>query len=481
LPKSITHVQPPLKFIPPAYNSLVRRGVRSLLPWIRRYFGIVDVQVDRAEVLSELFDQFQMGKVRFLIAFRHPSPNDPLCMATLVWNWVPHMARQQGIALKKTTHVHFIYDRGIPLWAGWYVGWIYAGLGGTPIRRGKADLMGLRSIRQLFASGRFPMAAAPEGATNGQGGMVSPIEPGIAQFGFWCIEDLLKADRSEQVLIVPIGIQYRFVDAPWQSVAELLERLEIDSGLAPSESDAILGYDRHSLTGKQEAVLYQRLFRLGEHLLTQMEKFYSKFYHQLLPTAVATAKDAVAIASNPSGLGSPEANEKLAKRLNNLLNAALSVAEHAFNLPPKGSLTDRCRRLEQAGWDRIYREDLQQLESLSAVDRGLADRVAEEADLRLWHMRLVETFTSVTGRYVLEKPTVERFAETALLLWDMVSRLKGEYPFPRPQLGAQRVQMTVGEPISVSDRWQDYQSNRRHAVADLTQDLQIALESLIKI
>ncbi|WP_071599813.1 hypothetical protein [Mastigocladopsis repens] len=44
----------------------------------------------------------------------------------------------------------------------------------------------------------------------------------------------------------------------------------------------------------------------------------------------------------------------------------------------------------------------------------LGDRIAEEANLRMWHMRLVESFVAVTGNYVHEKPTAERFAETTL-------------------------------------------------------------------
>jgi hypothetical protein len=44
--------------------------------------------------------------------------------------------------------------------------------------------------------------------------------------------------------------------------------------------------------------------------------------------------------------------------------------------------------------------------------------------------------------------------------------------------------MTVGEPISVSDRWSTYQTSRqaaRQSVTDLTKDLQKALESLISV
>jgi hypothetical protein len=113
------------------------------------------------------------------------------------------------------------------------------------------------------------------------------------------------------------------------------------------------------------------------------------------------------------------------------------------------------------------------------VERGLADRIAEEADLRLWHMRLVESFVSVTGHYVIEKPSFERFAETLLLLWEMVTRIKGKPAFQRPSLGTQSVQITVSAPLSVSDRWDAYKANRRQAVAQLTQELQLALEKMI--
>lgn len=482
MPKPITHVQPPLEFISPAFSPVARTVGRSLLPWLRWREGIVQVQVDHAERLADLFHQFQTGKTRFLLAFRHPSTNDPLCLADLVWEWVPRSARQHGIELTAPTHAHFIYDRGIPLWAGKSVGWISSRLGGTPIRRGKVDLVGLRSARHLFAHGQFPMAAAPEGATNGHSGIVSPLEPGIAQFGFWCVEDLLKADRPEQVVIVPVGVQYFFIDAPWKSLVQLLRQLEVASGIVSPESSDGLGVEGWqngmSPTPEQEAVLYRRLFQLGEHLLARMEQFYATFYKQAFPDVPAA--DPAVVEALYAGQLPLKMNEHLANRLKSVLAAALTVAEQTFDLPPKGSLTDRCRRLEQAAWDRIYREDLQRIEALCGVDRGLADRVAEEADLCLWHMRLVETFVSVTGHYVIEKPSVERFAEMVLLLWDLVSRIKGKSPFPRPKLGKQRAQLIVGQPLSVSDRWQAYKTNRRQAVTNLTHDLQSALEALVK-
>ncbi|QLE55183.1 1-acyl-sn-glycerol-3-phosphate acyltransferase [Nostoc sp. TCL26-01] len=456
----IYQAQPPLEFIPPAFNPLVLRCVHLLLPtWLRTQSGITQIEADNVESLVNLYRQFQDQKVRFLLAFRHPSTADPFCLVYLLSRLVPRVAREQGIGLQSPVHAHFIYDRGIPLWAGAYVGWLASQLGGTPIQRGKADWTGLRSARDLFANGKFPMAAAPEGATNGLSEIINALEPGIAQMGFWCAEDLQKAGRSEQVLIVPVGIKYSYVDEPWNAIAQLLDELASTSGLPVDTSLRSKNPDLESL--------YPRLLTLAEHLLSLMEVFYTRFYHQKLVTVTEEVSDR---------------NEVLKLRLQALLNAALQIAEQYFNLQPKGELSDRCRRVEQAGWNYIFREEYKDIKGLSAVERALGDRVAEEANARMWHMRLVESFVAVSGNYIREKPTVERFAETVLLVWQMLAKLKGEKSFQRPQLGEQKVKITIGEPLSVSERYSVYKESRlgaRQAVADLTKDLQQAMESLL--
>lgn len=460
----MSQVQPPLEFIPSALNSVVLRGSKLILPfWLRSRTNISDIQADNVEHLVELYEQFQSGKIRFLLAFRHPSAEDPFGLMHLLWNLVPQVAQQKQISLQYPVHAHFIYDRGIPLWAGSIVEWLYPRLGGTPIMRGKIDRLGLRAARELFSNGNLPIMAAPEGATNGHNEIVSPLEPGISQLGFWCVEDIRKAGRSEQVLIVPIGIKYKYIHEPWDALDNLLTQLEIDSGLPVEEANLT------DETAKSHHHLrYRRLFRLSGYLLTRVEEFYTRFYHQTLPAA-----------STSNAFSLPHNNEELVTRLQALQNVALKVAEQAFNLQPKGSLIDRCRRLEQAGWDWIFREDIKNLDALPPLERGLADRIAEEASLRMWHMRLVESFVAVTGRYVIEKPTAERFAETTLLIWDTMTKIKGGNAFKRPKLGKQRVQLTVGEPISISQRWDAYKSNRRQAVTDLTKDLQTVLEKMI--
>jgi len=70
LPRSIHHVQPKLKFIPPAFNPLVLRIVQWFLPILLRFRiqpGYLETRIETANVegLVELYRQFQAGKIRF--------------------------------------------------------------------------------------------------------------------------------------------------------------------------------------------------------------------------------------------------------------------------------------------------------------------------------------------------------------------------------------------------------------------------------
>ncbi|NEP62674.1 MAG: 1-acyl-sn-glycerol-3-phosphate acyltransferase [Symploca sp. SIO2G7] len=469
---STHHAQSKLEFIPPAFNPLVLKIAQWSLPFLLRFrirrwlpAGITRIETTNVELLVDLYRQFQQGKIRFLIALRHSEVEDPLCMLHLLSYMVPKVARQQGISLQYPIHSHFFYERGMLLWAGDWLGWLFSGGGGIPIHRGRRiDSVAIRTSRKLFIDSKLPMAIAPEGATNNHSEIVSPLQPGVAQMGFWCVEDLLKANRAEQVLIVPISIRYRYIQPHWVKLDWLLSRLEADTGLPVQRIGKSASSDRKD-------VFYQRLFQLGEYLLSEMEQFYHQFYHKNFPepTSIST-EEAV------------DANQVLATRLQNLLNVALQVGEEYFGLPTKGTVIERCRKLEEAGWQYIYREDIPDLESLSPFQRGLADWIAQEASLRMRHMRLVESFVAVTGTYVKEKPTFERFAETALILFDTIARIKGQKIPHRPSLGKRSVQMTVGEPISVTQRWPVYQKNRqaaKQAIFQLTQDLQMALEEMI--
>jgi 1-acyl-sn-glycerol-3-phosphate acyltransferase len=447
-----------LEFIPPRLDGRVLAGARRLLPlWLHRA-GLRSVRVEDMERLQAAMEAFQGGRSRLLLAFRHPSLDDPAVMAHLLWVELARAGRPGSEGERRfrpRPHAQFLYDRGIPLWAGAPVGWLLSHLGGCSIQRSKLDLPALRTARALLLDGSYPFAVAPEGSTNGHNEVISPLEPGVAQLALWTADDLVRAGRPEATTLLPIGLQYSFITPVWPAIERLLRELETEAGLPPTPDRSL-----------EPQRLYGRLYSLAVVILTRMENFYRDAYHQPLPKA----PDATP-ASNNSEFGA---------RLSRLMEAALQVAERALAVEGRGDVNERCRRLEQAGWDRLYPASGTATPlAASALERGLASRLAEQTAQQLWHMRLVESFVAVSGSYVKDDPSQERFADSLLILWDTLCRIRGGKPERRPRLGVRRAQIRIGEAIAVAPRLAAYRADRRSAVANLTADLQREMEGLI--
>ncbi len=463
-------VQPPLDFIPPTLNPWVVKTVQRLSPlWLHWYRNVSAIESHNLETAVQLFDQFQRRQTRLMLAFRHPSIEDPLCINTVLGQHIPRKAQQLGIRLSGLSHAHFIYDRGLPLWVGPLVAKVLPLMGAFPIHRGKLDRVALRTARDLLVKGDLPLGIAPEGTINGHNQVVNPLEPGAAQLAFWGVSDLVEAGSPQDLKILPIGIIYKYTDAALPRLEALLDQLELESGLLLDPTLKIPSTDQH-----QADHLYRRMLNLCVHLLTIMEQHYAHFYgYQAasMPTFSVLAHNSVI----------EEVRDTLAERLAALMDAALQVSEKALGLKSRSTIVDRRHAIEQASWDRIFRNDIQNIQALSPVERGLADQIAQETSMHMRHMRLVETFIGIAGRQVGTRPTLDRIAETTLHLRRLILRMKGSDPLQQksPDLGKRYVHVKIGEPLLVSDRWEAYQANRRQAVAELTHDLQEALEKTV--
>jgi hypothetical protein len=225
LSDSIQHAQPPLKFIPPRFNPLALRIVQWLLPILLRFrlrrwlpAGISHIEAENVKVLVDLYQQFQAGKIRFLMAFHHPEVEDPLCMFYLINRAVPRAARQQGIRLQYPTPSYFVYERGMTLWAGDWLGWLFSRIGGIPIHRGKhLDWSGMRTARDLFVNGKFPIGIAPEGATNGHSEIISPLEPVLLNWGFGVRKVCTKRIVLSRFLLCRLAFAIIMLNRPGQN------------------------------------------------------------------------------------------------------------------------------------------------------------------------------------------------------------------------------------------------------------------------
>ncbi len=471
MPQIIHQVQPRLKPIEPLYNPTVIKLIHFALPLLLRFrffpwlpAGINQIEVLNGETFVQFYHQFQQRKIRLIFAFRHIEVDDPLCGLYVLSRSLPKLAKTTKTPLQYPLHAHFLYDRGMPLWGGTGLGWVLSRLGGVSLHRGKRpDWQALRTARELMLNGEFPFAVAPEGATNGHSEFIGPLESGVAQLGFWCVESLKKANRPETVWLIPIGLQYFYRGAPWSRLDQLMSKLERILGLT---------VDTISTTNPSErsTIFCQRLLHIGEVLLSKLEEFYQRFYPELSHSSIGCIK--------PHHYDNPD----LDQRIQSLIHRSLEVAELYFGVRASGNSAERCRRLEEAAWTYIYRADLAARSCLSPLDRGLADWIAQEASLRIIHMRLAESFVSVSSTYVSKKPSFERFAETTLIMFDALARIRGDKLPHRPRLGMRQARFTVHTPISISDRWDSYKSNRpaaKKAIMNLTADIQQALESSI--
>ncbi|MBD2178101.1 1-acyl-sn-glycerol-3-phosphate acyltransferase [Pseudanabaena sp. FACHB-1998] len=452
----LTRVQPPLKVYPPKVNQLILKAIRFVTPfWLRWQCGIKQIETRYVDRLVEATKQFQEGKARYIIAFRHPTTDDPFGMLYLLVYAVPEQARAMGIKLKHTPHSAFVYDRGISLWAGDYINSLFPALGGISIFRGKLDRPALNLMRKQITNGDEPLSMAPEGGTNGKSEMVAELEPGVAQIGFWAAEDLLKEGRNEEMLIIPVGIQYEYSLASWAAIDEAIMAIEKECGLTKS---AISTETR-----------YQRLYELGSYLVQWVSNYYKTFYRNYAPReSEFTDSDDIAI------------------RIDDLTDRILSVAEMNFGIKAKGTAIDRCRRLEQAAWDRIFRNDIKDIEQLSQIERSFADQLALEANYSNWHMKIAESIIGVTSDYVRQHPSPSRYIEVIKLMWSVLSRVTERDPkstFKQsPNFGDRKLYLSIAEPLSVSSRLAEYQSSRNAAkecTRKLTEEISKSLNDLL--
>ncbi|MEC8214899.1 MAG: lysophospholipid acyltransferase family protein [Cyanobacteriota bacterium] len=431
---SIQTARPALRRLPTRPSRVVQAVLQQLLPLV--FLG-QRLQLRNSTAAQRLAAEFlaqQNGERNLLIAFRHPSPRDPLVLADLFWSCVPRMAGRLGHPLPRRVSLRFLYDRGIPLWAGPVIGWLLQRSGGIAIHRGRLDRPALNQAREALAQGRQALVVAPEGATNNLSGEMAPLEPGVAQLAFWAAEDMARNQDPRSLHVIPVGIRYSWRRPNWTVLDARLQALEQHLGV-----QAVVPEDRR-----------ERLLRIGAALITALEQLER-------------------LKANPE--------QPLADRIENYRLHGLQKAESHFGLRASGTLQERCRRIEQAAWDRIYRENLEQLPPL---ERSLVDWEAREADLQLTRMRLVEHFTSVSGHYITDQPEFDRFAEMVQLVEEAIGWIEDRPWSGSPCFGPQRVELSVGEAIPVDQRRDDYRRDRRRAVQTLTLELDAELERLMR-
>ncbi|NBC29741.1 MAG: hypothetical protein GVY29_07100 [Spirochaetes bacterium] len=409
-----------LEFLEPRFSRWAHAFARLVSPLYLRFGeGVARIEVDDSTILIDEFLRFYRGETRLIIAFRHPNVSDPPVLGMLFGRQLPRMARRAGRPFNAPSFAHFLYGRGVPVWAGRVVGWLLPRLAGIPVYHRRADSRGMNAVRHAATNGRFPLALAPEGQVTYHNKAFGELEGGTGRIALWAQEDLAKAGRSEEVRILPLGLEYRYDRGAGRAFDRLMVWLRTHTGIEAGASHA----------DAPERIV-SVLLRFTEGIVARLEGAYASFYPESAEGPVRDTGDA----------------REFRKRIVGLCDAVLRAGEAAHGLSHSGSLLDRVFRLRDAGWRCMFRDDLA---TLSPLERRVADTLAEEAKILAHHMELVDVLEYIDPGYIHPDASFERFLEYALNLQDLVNRVEGGTIADRTMIKGRRVVVRVGRPVSL--------------------------------
>ena len=423
---------------------------RVLMPaYLRVVLSFRKIEIRNPEFIVDEMMQLQKKRSRLIVAFRHPSGDDPQLLFHVFENLVPREAKKLKKPLLYQTNIRFVHDYAVGLWGGPVIRFFLPRVGALPVYHGTSDAVSLRHIRGALLDGLCPVGIASEGQISYHSETLPRIEQGTARMGFWCARDIERAGRSEDVRILPVSLHMRYDIRDKWKIASALTRMEQFCGMA-------LGSSRSSEQSLE--MLAARTEALDRTLLDIVEAYYREHY---------------GYQPQPEPAGEPEKDARL-RRWRALFPVALDLAERLLGIDPKDDgLVQRMYRVRLFAWKGIY--PYTELRSSSALEAGLLDRHAGEAWYAMRHMELVDLMSYHDVDYLRDQATGElsfdRIAESVVSFQDLINRLLGGNITTRPDVIRKHAVIIPGACISLTQRYPDYCSNPKRAVQEATDAL----------
>lgn len=287
--------------------------------------------------------------------------------------------------------------------------WLLRTHGCYSVDREANDLAAFRRSVELLHSKPVPLVIFPEGEIYHCNDRVTPFREGAAAIA---IAAARKADRK--IVCIPCAISYRYMEDPTPQLLNIMGQLE----------EAILWQKQPQMP------LPDRIYRFAEALLLLKEVEYLK---------------------------APQSGA-LTERISRLGDSILTNAERRHGCNAVGTVPERVKELRRNIIAKISSQDpVPTSDQLQQLENDLED------------VFLVVQSFSYPGDYVLQKPSIERMAETLDKFEEDVLRK------PTASLrGKRQAMVQFAEPIEVSaDRKNKTQSTT------LTQQVENAVQSML--
>jgi len=366
----------------------------------------VDVSLEDKKLLKSY------QKERLIYISNHPTTKEP----PVAYNSANLM----------NSRFYYMAAREVFEWGAGFVGEFIQSIGAFSVLAGAPDRESLKAAREILASPEGKLVLFPEGEpTSGMNDTLLPFQPGVAQLGFWGLEDAKKIDPDAKISVVLTYVKYRMT-----SSLESMRR-DIDQSLTRMEEK--LGISK---VGKD---IIHRFLSVGKRMIEREEREYGihvepdkidDFDYRLGRMRHAMLDNIATKANIPNWDKDTNAIEKLRKILTTLELVTIGAAD------PKGELPS----LEMATW-------------------------ARKAAAKAYEYITIQT------SYIKELPSAERLYE---FLYRYETELFGETR-NRPHKAVVR----IAKPFLINDFYDSYKSDKRKTVSDLTDKLKSEMESLL--
>lgn len=394
-------------FVPPRHHGALFAFAQATVPRLAPLFGNVYQVHIPAEDLERLR---ALGEERALLCPNHPTETDPIVMF-----WLSRMLRRRFNFLATRETLEGLRGR------------LLNHIGAYSVIRGFPDRESLRMTRRLLAEMDRQVVIFPEGQVYERNDTLLEFQGGVAQMGFWALEDLAKLGKEQSLPLVPIAIRYRCHRSPDPFIQQALAALE-----------ASLRLERSPKAGA-----YERLLRIGGEVLTRIEREEGVRADPELPFSERI----------------PVVRHRALERV-----AKATGAEVDLNLPPADRLHSLYNQLR--AWVGIPGE-----EQSGYDEQRYRHRVRIAAPLFKDLLRL-QNFIAITGDYVAQEPTAERFLEVLnSFQLEVLGRVRYRAPFA--------ASVRVAPPIRLEERLPEYRSSKREAVRRATEDTRRTIREML--
>ncbi len=394
-------------FVPPRHNPWVYGLTNVLLP----AFAQVTANIRGVHVREADFDRLEALRAhRGILSPNHPTGSDPIVVF-----WLSRMMRQpfNYVCAREVLHG--------------FKGWYLNQLGTYSIIRGVPDRESLRTTRRLLAEEDRKVVIFPEGEIYEHNDLLLQFQSGVAQIGYWALDDLQKAGKPPVLPLVPIAIKYRCCDAARPAIESSLRLLE----------------DALDLPSVPKATAYGRLRRVGLTILAAAERDIG-----------LKGDDTQEIQDRISAY-----RRRLMERIAQVLGARVDDRQ-----PPADQLHLLFHALKS--WVGELPEPH------TDYDEVLYRRRIQVAAPLFHDLQRIQNVPAMTGDYVAREPTAERFLE---VLGRLEKEVFGEVRTRVPR----EAHVRIADPIRLEERYHDYRARKREVVAETTTEMEGRIRTML--